>query len=1557
MRLFVSLATSSPGSDSGSGSDREVVLDAPGAATVGALAARLGGVAEDGAEPPVLHLGSRPLPADATLTAAGLRDGVRLGLGRPAVPEPAGYGAPRGELPPPSRTPDGERLPRGAGVELQLVGGRGAGRVWALAPGTHGVGPQPGSSVRLEGRDVPSSGVRVTVRPDGTVLLHTSEQDAHVALSLPVPPPDRPRADATPLPPAPPGDLPDPDADTAEPLPPGWCVWPLGGELAFGEFLLRVAEPTEADAALAVSADGAHLDFNRPPRIVPPLQPERFVLPGPPVPPAHRAIPLLMVLSPLVMGIGMVVFLKSYYYLVFGLFSPVLALANHWSGKRSGWRDYVAAAASYRTRRASLEEDVKAKVDRERALRTEAAPDPATAGLWAVGPGARLWERQRVHADHLHLRVGTVRQPSLLTIDDSAREDNHRSVHWDIPDMPVGVDLVGDGVLGIAGEREATAALARWTVAQAAILHSPRDVRITVLTDAAGAAGWEWVRWLPHARPGQGGVAAPAAGGPAVTLGNDPETVAARVTELVSAVRSRSRARESGLGGTLIAEPDLLVVLDGARLLRDVPGMIQVLKEGPAVRVFLICVDREERMLPEECVSVCSVGARELTLRRTGRTDVTTARPDLVDAEWCERIARALAPVRDVTPDGSDGLPDEVGLLRLLDLEPPHGDEFVRRWGQQPASTNMLLGSGYSGPVAFDLVKDGPHALIAGTTGAGKSELLQTLVATLAAANRPDEMTFVLVDYKGGSAFKDCVRLPHTLGMVTDLDSHLVERALTSLGAELLRREHVLAAVGAKDHAEYRAMRRRNPSLAALPRLVLVIDEFATLARDVQEFIPGLVSIAQRGRSLGIHLVLATQRPAGVVTADIRANTNLRISLRVTDAADSQDVLEVNDAVGISAGTPGRALARIGHRSVLPFQTAYAGTPREAGPAAEAGPVPVRAERPVTAADIRATDVTWAQLGRPAPAPGPELAAEDDPGLLDDPSAPTDLTALVEAVQEAATALGIPQQPSPWLPPLPHRLTLDDLPERALPAGLPDGYLAPVPWALADLPGAQCQEALELDLNTFGHLYVVGTPRSGRTQVLRTLAGALARRHSTADVHLYGIDAGGGALAALNPLPHCGAVVPRADLERIGRLLARLMAETARRQELLAAHGASGLAELRSLLRPEDRPAHVMVLVDGWDSLVALLGDHDGGRYVHELTALIREGAPLGIHVVATSERALLTGKAAALNDDRLLLRLTDRTEYTLAGVAARRIPELVPPGRGWRGGSGTEVQVALLGRPAEGAAAPVGGRDQAEALREIGARAERRDRAVPAARRPAKVLTLPAKISFADAYDKVPEAQRRPLWGLLGISGDDLAPLGVDFAADAPSFLISGPPGTGRSTTLASLAVSLLAGGTRVVALTPRESPLRGLARHPLATVVAQADPSEEDVRAALDAGTGPAVVLVDDADLLSSMPAADEVLRDIAATGRDRGIGLAAAGTPEALTSAGFGWLGQARRLRKGLLLAPQSPSEGDMLGVRLPYDLLRSRPVPGRGLTVDPVTGDLVSLLVPETVLQEG
>jgi DNA segregation ATPase FtsK/SpoIIIE-like protein len=183
---------------------------------------------------------------------------------------------------------------------------------------------------------------------------------------------------------------------------------------------------------------------------------------------------------------------------------------------------------------------------------------------------------------------------------------------------------------------------------------------------------------------------------------------------------------------------------------------------------------------------------------------------------------------------------------------------------------------------------------------------LQSLVASLAVANRPDAMTFVLVDYKGGAAFRDCVNLPHTVGMVTDLDTHLVERALTSLGAELTHCEHQLADAGAKDLEDYLDYATRRPGLAPIPRLLIVIDEFASMARELPDFVTGLVNVAQRGRSLGIHLILATQRPSGVVSAEIRANTNLRVALRMTDAGESTDVIDARDAAGIPAGHPGR---------------------------------------------------------------------------------------------------------------------------------------------------------------------------------------------------------------------------------------------------------------------------------------------------------------------------------------------------------------------------------------------------------------------------------------------------------------------------------------------------------------------------------------------------------------------------------------------------------------------------------------------------------------------------
>jgi len=1511
-------------------SRQDVVLSADATTPVQEVAEHLARMRAEAAPPGTdpestaraCYLGDEPLPPGAPLAATGIMDGSVIGLGAPVPRTGVEYGPERSAMPQPQRT---DHAPV---VELQVVGGPDAGRVYALGVGTHGIGPLEGSAVPLRGRGVPPDGVRLTVRPDGSAIVELPGEFT-ARLSVPEPPEHRGKPDLPLLPLVAEDDEEERAAD--EPwddalLPDGWEHWPLGGELQLGAFLLRLTEPTPRDAAVVPSEGGGGLDHNRPPRILPHLAPERFRLPSPPEPLGRRPIPLLAAFAPMIFGLVMVLFWNSYFYLIFMLLSPLMMAANHVSGRRQARVDHEGKCRVYRLRRASLEADVRHKVATEQRLRTENAPDPALAGLWAVGPGHRLWERRRGDPDHLALRIGTAGQPSLLGIDDTAREDNHTAVHWTIPDAPVCVDLEHYGVVGVAGETGPVQALARWLAAQAAVLHTPRDLRIVVLTDKASRQSWEWACWLPHTRDGLPG----SRGGAVTLIGNDPETVANRVAELVSTLRTRQRAAESTMSTALLSEPDVLVVMDGARRLRDVPGVVSILKEGPGVRIFPLCLDHEERLLPEECTAVVRYENHRLTLRRTGLPDLPDIRPDLVEPAWCERLARGIAPIRDVTPDASEGLPDRIGLLDLLGMPEPSGELIAARWAERPSSTSLLLGAGYDGAAAFDLVKDGPHGLVAGTTGSGKSELLQTFVASLAAVNRPDELTFVLVDYKGGSAFKDCVKLPHTLGMVTDLDSHLVQRALTSLSAELLRREHILAAAAAKDLPEYHGMRRRDPDLRPLPRLVIVIDEFATLYREIPDFIPGLVGIAQRGRSLGIHLILATQRPAGVVNADIRANTNLRIALRVTDAGESQDVIDTKDAVSISPHTPGRALARLGHGTVVPFQTAYCG-------ASQPGAAPAQQQRAVEAERPRiwGAELPWERLGRAVGMPEPTgeprgAAVEDAPA--------TDLNTLVEAVREATELMDCVPQPSPWLPPLDSSVLMADLPQPDQTGG---ARLAPVSWALSDLPGTQAQLPVQLDLDTFGHLYVIGIPRSGRSQVLRTMAGALARGHSAADVHLYGIDFAGGALSALGVLPHCGAVVLRGDTERLERLFTRLDAELEHRQELLTRHHAANLAELREIVPPAARPAHVMLLIDGWDALVDLIADHHGGRLMDQLNRLLREGAASGLHVVGTSERALLASRANALNDNKLLLRLNDRSDYHLVGRRPTEIPDIVKPGQGWAS-DGTEIQVALLGPGASG-------QEQAEALRAIGDEATRRDAGLPAALRPVRIGSLPTKVAFTDAYEKVGDELRRPMWGLLGLGGDDVAPVGVDFADSSPTFTAIGPPGSGRSTTLASLAVSLLASGTRLVVLTPRESPLRALKGHPGVRLLTSRNPTAQEFTEALGSGGQSCVVLVDDADLLV-LPEIDQNLRALAESGRDRGIGVAAAATGDTMAGA-MGWLGALKRQRKGVLLEAQSLMDGDVLGVRLTHAHLRNRR-PGRGLTVDPRSGELINVQIPET-----
>jgi DNA segregation ATPase FtsK/SpoIIIE, S-DNA-T family len=1250
-------------------------------------------------------------------------------------------------------------------------------------------------------------------------------------------------------------------------------------------------------------------------------------------------MPILMAVLPVLAGVAMAVFLHEIYMLAMCALSPIMLIGNHVSDRRHGRKSHAQDLKAYAEHKARIEADARDALAAERVQRRAGCPDPAVVLTIASGPRRRLWERRRTDPDYLLLRVGTADLPSAVELADPTQDEHRRTVFWEVPDAPVAVPLRDRGVLGVAGPDDAPRSVGRWLVAQAATLHSPNDLQLYVLTDSSGRASWEWAKWLPHCRPADGRAVA--------LIGNDAETVAARIAELLALLTDRQRAQRDagglglGTGAPVTFRQDIVVVFDGSRKLRMLPGAVQILREGPQVGIFAICLDADERLLPAECQAVTTAEPGGLRVRQMSEDTVAGVRPDHVGVGWCTRLARGMAPVRDVSDsDDGAGLPDACRLLDVLGLEPPAPDPIVAGWSTGGRSTLAVLGESYDGPFGIDLRRDGPHGLVAGTTGSGKSELLQTLVASLAVANRPEAMTFVLVDYKGGSAFKDCVQLPHTVGMVTDLDAHLVERALVSLSAELTRREHILAAADAKDIEDYTIKQERG-RLEPLPRLLIVIDEFASMVRDLPDFVTGLVNIAQRGRSLGIHLILATQRPTGAVSADIRANTNLRIALRVTDATESTDVIEAPEAAHISPSTPGRGYVRLGHASLVPFQSGRVGGRR---PGTDQG----AGERPWLAR------LDWAGVGRPEPQ-RPKARGQEEEEV-------TDLKVLVQAIRGAARELRIRPQHSPWLPALPETLLLADVTRGRSPDPAQVGTLAPIPYGVDDLPAAQAQRPAQIDLAEFGHLMAAGGPRSGRSQLLRTVAASAAATNTVADLHLYGIDCGNGALLPLTGLPHCGAVVTRTQTERAVRLITRLGDEVSRRQDLLAEGGFAGIGEQRAAAAATSAAAgsgpgaalpHILVLLDRWEGFTTSLGELSGGELADIITKILGEGASAGVHLVMTGDRSLIAGRISSMTEDKLAFRLPDRDDYGMIGLRPRELPDNVPSGRAFRNGSGIETQVALLAEDSSGPG-------QADAIAAVAAAAERRDTGVPRSARPFRVDMLPARIGFDQAWQLRPAASAGAaggpgprntgaLWAMVGVGGDELTALGPDLGDGMPVFIVGGPAKSGRSTVLATMARSLLAAGTQLVLVTPRPSPLRDLAgRSGVVATFGGPGLGAAEFAAAVGSFTGPGVVIIDDAEQHRDCEAEDE-LSKLISFGADQGHGLIVGGDSEALSGGFGGWHVEARRARRGALIAPQSLPEGDLIGVRLTRSMTGENPKPGRAL-LNVGDGNLITVTVP-------
>ncbi len=1054
----------------------------------------------------------------------------------------------------------------------------------------------------------PDAGRRVVIAPGGTVLGRSQLDDPTVSsIHAWI----RHRGGSTTIEPLPTRNgvrIGGTRVSAATVVPPGIVAW-LGATA-----VTPAHDPADAPDPVVVAlarVGGGRIAKHRPPR------PARPPLPTAPAPPTSDRSPLhaptmgvSRLVVPLISGLVLAVVFDPR-LAVIGLIGPISNGVAALAHRRKSRRQNRLTAAQARVAFAEFSDALVTARDATAHELRRQSPDLAEVVRRAETGSARLWERRAAHDDFLAMVVG------------------HGDVAWDpglrndavpeaqalvervglIIDVPVVIDL--DGVVGIVGPRDLAAALARSVVIQAAVLHGPADVAITVFTLAEHSPSWTWASWLPHCGDARH---------PRVLTETDG------LGELLAERAVATTARE-------------LLVVDGDAFChgRDRPARDALAAGG---RFAGVVVAADVSRLPSSCRTVIQITDRHGRFRVVRLDGDAPARPvrDAVVAgasvDTATRVARSLARYVDPDADRSAStLAASVTLIDSLGVASAAGGWVAERWVASEASAlPVAIGVDEHGIVEIDLVADGPHAVIGGTTGSGKSELLRSLVAGLAATHPPDLLAMVLVDYKGGSAFDRCVDLPHVAGLVTDLDAGITARVRDGLGAEIRRREHLLRDHACDDLIAYAAFRAARPELAPMPRIVVVVDEVATLLAEQPGFIDALVDLAQRGRSLGFHLVLATQRPAGAIRESVWANVNLRIALRTADDADSRAVVGATDAATISRRTPGRAIIRRGPGDLVHVQTARV-----------TGTTPVR----TTGLRLRWVD-------------GDETSG-DGPAATD-----------LERIVEATTSAAVDHDPVDrlWLDPLPTHLAFTDIdldprsPMLTCSGSVVEAETRPefaVVLGRGDLPAERDQPPVAW-VPASGPLVVIGAPGSGTTTTLRVATRAIAAQLSPDAVHVY-VLANDSSSADLAGIPHVGAVAAPDDPGRRRQLLHLLRTE---------------LDERRSRPGTVDRP-HVVVAIDDAAALLTDLDECRDHRGADTVRRLVTDGTAHGVFTIVTLSRA--GSQSASLwrsCPNKLVLATVDPADRLAFGLRPDPTPDR-PAGRATIAASGVECQIAWV--------------------------------------------------------------------------------------------------------------------------------------------------------------------------------------------------------------------------------------------------------------------------------------
>jgi len=893
-------------------------------------------------------------------------------------------------------------------------------------------------------------------------------------------------------------------------------------------------------------------------------------------------------------------------------------------------------------------------------------PDPAA--LWSMVPTSRLWERRTSHDDFGEVRIGlgaarlAMRLRGLQTkpVEDLEPLSAHAlrrftKAYSTVADQPVAMYLRGYARVLLGGAEPARRDLARAMLAQLATFHAPDDLRIAVCVGTERAAEWEWVKWLPHAQhPSDVDGAGP------VRLVAD--ALPALIDVLGEEFVGRSRFDPDSTVDT--DEPYVVVLVDGG----TVPPGSRL--EGPGFRnvtVLDVSAALPWRDHPYTLRLDVTADAVEVIGVEADRAESRTrlATPDRLSVAGARRLARLLSPYRmSSSRDSTDSMSADVELTTLLGIRNLHEHDPRAYWKARGTADELRVPIGVTqggAPVELDIKESarngmGPHGMLVGATGSGKSELLRTLVLALALTHSSEELNFVLVDFKGGATFTGLERLPHTSAVITNLadEDALVSRMQDALHGELVRRQELLRAAGSYvSRHEYEQARAGGAALDPLPSLFIVVDEFSELLAAHREFMDLFIMIGRLGRSLGVHLLLASQRlDEGRIHA-LETHLSYRIGLRTFSAVESRSVLGVPDAYHLPPA-PGNGFLRSDVSTLTRFKAGYV-----------SGPYQRRSRATADAAVVAGHVVPYTAAPVPLPDAPDEAAAPPDPATA--PPARSLLSVGIDVLRDSG-----PPAHQVWLPPLAEAPTLDSLLPPLLPhpeyghtaAEWPGRGQLAVPVGLIDRPFEQVRELLVADLSgAGGHVATAGGPQSGKSTLLRTLIAALALTHTPREVQFYGLDFGGGTLAGLSGLPHVGGVTGRLDPDRVSRTVTEVVTILSRRERLFAEHGIDSMATYRRRRAAgefADEPfGDVFLVVDNWATMRQEFTDQ-----ALTLTQLASRALNYGVHLIVAANR--WTDITPALRDQiatRFELKLGDPVESLVNMRLAGTVPRL--PGRG----------------------------------------------------------------------------------------------------------------------------------------------------------------------------------------------------------------------------------------------------------------------------------------------------